>query len=147
MTNPFERILAATDGSVASLKAARLAIALAGSCAARVRIVAVVDDETVPRAQSRKRREDQLRDTLQYLRRLGTDAGVEVEVTLEKGAEAAPFEVILEEADRWRADLLFLGRRSHRGLGRALLGSQAEHVLEFSRLPVVVVPESATSEA
>lgn len=145
MKAPFRRVLVAVDGSVASLKAARFAVDFAVSCSARVRIIAVADENAVGEAQSRERREAQLQDTLDYVRRLGSGAGLEIDAVLRHRAATEPYELILEEADQWTADLLFVGRRSHRGLGRALLGSQAEHVLEFAQLPVVVIPETAPS--
>jgi nucleotide-binding universal stress UspA family protein len=147
------RVLVAVDGSVASLKAARLTVELATSWHAAVRAIAVADGESAgrlldiagrPGPTARERRQTQLRDVLDYVKRLATDAGLEVDVLLRDPAGAQPYELILDEADRWKADLLFVGRREHRGLGRALLGSQAEHVLEFARLPVVVVPEPDT---
>jgi len=142
-------VLVAIDGSVASLKAARVAMSLAASCRGRVRMVAVADEESErapPDAlgtgtQTAETRQTQLRDSLEYLRRLGADGGLDVEAVLRHRRGAEPYELILEEADRWPADLLCVGRRSHRGLGRALLGSQTEHVLEFAQIPVVVVPE------
>jgi nucleotide-binding universal stress UspA family protein len=140
---PFRRILVAVDGSVASLRAARAALDFAASCHARIRVVAVADDGAGPQAQTSEQREAQLQDALDHLCRLGSDAGLEVEPVMRRREGAEPYELILEEAAQWDADMLFMGRRGHRGLGRALLGSQAEHVLEFARLPVAVVPESA----
>jgi nucleotide-binding universal stress UspA family protein len=138
-------ILLATDGSLASLKAARVAVALAASCQGRLRVLAVAEEGPAPPQLSPERREAQLRDAMDHVRRLGAEAGLDVEAVLRRRADAQPYELILEEAEHWPADLLFLGRRSHRGLGRALLGSQTEHVLEFAQLPVVVVPESAAA--
>lgn len=147
-----QRVLAAVDGSLASLHAVRLAIALAASWGAAVRAVAVADAESVERfpemagpvgPSARERRMVQLRDALDYAQRLAGEAGVEMEALLREAGPAQPYEVLLREAELWGAELLFLGRSEHRGIGRALLGSQAEHVLEFARLPVVLVPDPA----
>lgn len=146
MSARSRRFLLAVDGSVASLEAARLAFDFAASCNARVRVIAVVEEGPGRHAQSPEHREAQLQDAVDYVGRLGTDAKLEVEAVLRRRVGAEPYELILQEAGDWSADLLFMGRRSHRGLGRALLGSQAEHVLEFAQLPVVVVPESAPSQ-
>jgi nucleotide-binding universal stress UspA family protein len=54
-----------------------------------------------------------------------------------------PYEVILSEAEGWAADVIVVGRGTHHGIGRVLLGSQADHVLEFSSLPVIVVPAAS----
>jgi nucleotide-binding universal stress UspA family protein len=144
------RILIAVDGSPQALQAGRLAITLAISCHATVRAVAVLGKERGERlvdqaggsggASARERRRAALADALAYLVRSGTEAGVGVEPDLRVRPDAEPYEVILEEVERWAADLLLVGRGSHRGIGRALLGSQAEQVLEFATLPVIVVP-------
>jgi len=145
MSAPRRNLLVAVDGSVASLEAARLALDIAAACHGSVRALAVVDDDTAYDRREGDTRGKQLEHTLEYVRHLGSEAGLEVETVLRHRGSGAPYEVILEEAERWPADQLFMGRRSHRGLGRALLGSQTEHVLEFAPLPVVVVPESAPS--
>ena len=66
--------------------------------------------------------------------------GVTVEPALRVRPQAEPYEAILDELERWSANLLLVGRGSHHGIGRALLGSQTEQVLEFATVPVVVVP-------
>jgi nucleotide-binding universal stress UspA family protein len=149
MSEGPRRVLAAVDGSVASLKAGRLAIALAATWGAAVRLIAVADEPDTAgpgpgegrSGSGLEERRTQLRNVLEYVRREHDDVQVVVDVVLRERPGAQPYELILEEAERWRADLLVVGRRGHRGLGRALLGSQAEHVLEFAGLPVVVVPE------
>lgn len=141
-----EKVLVAVDGSVASLKAARLAVSLAASWHATVRFISVTDADPgrnpIPTARVEEQAAE-LRNALDYVCRLGTEAGVAVEGMLRSGHGAQPYERILDEAEDWGADLLLVGRRRHHGLGRALLGSQAEHVLEFAQLPVMVVPEPA----
>lgn len=149
MSEVPRRVLAAVDGSVASLKAGRLAIGLASTWGAAVRLIGVADEPTrggrqpeETRASSgHEERRTQLRNVLEYVRREHDGASVVIDTVLRERPGAQPYELILEEAERWHADLLVVGRRGHRGLGRALLGSQAEHVLEFAALPVVVVPE------
>lgn len=54
-----------------------------------------------------------------------------------------PFEVILEEAGRWEADLIIMGRSNKRRRGVPYVGTQTEHLLEFTHVPVLVVPEDA----
>ena len=41
----------------------------------------------------------------------------------------------------WRADLIVMGKTDRRATGRPYVGSQTEHLLEFTRIPVVVVPD------
>ena len=61
--------------------------------------------------------------------------------------EGVPFDVILEDARAWRADLIVMGRTGHTGPGGALLGSEAERVLEFSDRPVLIVPTNEIPNA
>jgi nucleotide-binding universal stress UspA family protein len=149
MSTPPRRLLVAVDGSPGSLQAGRVALQLAASWHATVRALAVlgreraerlVDEADVSGVPARQRRQVALEDALAHLVRSGRDVGVAVEPILRVRPEAQPYEVILEEAERWPSDLLVVGRGSHHGIGRALLGSQAEQVLEFATLPVVVVP-------
>ena len=48
--------------------------------------------------------------------------------------------MILEEAERWRADLIVVGGRRGRGPGRVLGRGTRERVLRRSPIPVVVAP-------
>ena len=59
-------------------------------------------------------------------------------VVLEDGPAA---DVLIRVAEREHADMIVVGRR---GLGQAprVLGSVSEHVLDFARLPVLVVPHA-----
>ncbi len=54
-----------------------------------------------------------------------------------------PYEAVLDTAIDWHADLIVMGRSDRRATGRPYVGSQTEHVLEFTHVPVVVVPEGA----
>jgi nucleotide-binding universal stress UspA family protein len=77
---------------------------------------------------------------LAYIAGLGMERGIEVEVQSVADRGRDPYEAILEAATEWGADFIFMGRTGRHGPGRALMGSQTEHVLEFSEVPVVVVP-------
>jgi nucleotide-binding universal stress UspA family protein len=50
-------------------------------------------------------------------------------------------DTIVEQSARVRADLIVMGTHGRRGLQRALLGSDAETVVRYSRVPVLLVPE------
>jgi nucleotide-binding universal stress UspA family protein len=153
VTRSGHRILIAVDGSPASLRAASLAIDLAVAWHADVRAIAVLGEEAADRflepsrpheRSAMERRRNGLEYALEHLSRSGAGKGIKVQSVLRVRKDAPPYEVILEEAATWKADLLFVGRTSHRGLGRALLGSQTEHILEFAHTPVVVVPAESS---
>ena len=150
MVDNKDRMLVAFDGSPASLRAARLAFDLAGQIGGTVRLLAVLTDDEAGRlidrfgpghGTARERRKKDLSSGIDYAVRIGQDLGLAVESVVRTAANAAePFDKILSEADGWGAGWIFMGRTSTRGPRRALLGSQTSHVLEFSRIPVVVVP-------
>ena len=50
-------------------------------------------------------------------------------------------DVILDEAKRWRADLIVMGTHGRRGFNRLLLGSDAERVLRDTPVPLLLVRE------
>lgn len=54
--------------------------------------------------------------------------------------EGNPAEAITVRARELAADLIVMTTHGHGGLGRALFGSVAEHVLRHSPCPVLVVP-------
>jgi nucleotide-binding universal stress UspA family protein len=49
-------------------------------------------------------------------------------------------EAIVEQAKRWRADLIVMGTHGRRGFDRLLMGSNAELVARYSSVPVLLVP-------
>ena len=150
MTANGERMLVAFDGSPPALAAARLAFDFAVQAGGAVRLLGVITGDDagahIDRLASAEesageRRQADLRSALDYAVGVGKGLDVAVEQgvrTLADPGEA--FEEILAEAGEWDATLIFMGRTSKHGPGRALLGSQTAHVLEFSSIPVVVVP-------
>jgi nucleotide-binding universal stress UspA family protein len=150
MADAGERILVAFDGSPAALAAARLAFDLAAQTGGTVRLVSVLTGDKTGRLIDRlgrvdhsagKRREADLRSAVDHSLRIGQSRAVDVESVIRTaGTTGEAFGEILAEASEWGAAWIFMGQTSTRGPGRALLGSQTGHVLEFSTVPVVVVP-------
>ena len=54
--------------------------------------------------------------------------------------QGQPARCVLEQATSWPADLIVLGRSTGHRLGQPYIGSQAQHVMEFAEVPVLVVP-------
>jgi len=122
----MRRILVAVDDSAPALAAAAYAIELARTQDAQLNFVTVSETD---------------RDTGSVLRHVAALAerdGVVAVTTRRDGGQ--PFDVILDHADAWEADLIVVGRSDLRRPGQPYVGSQTEHLLEFTRLPVVVVP-------
>ena len=124
----MQRILTAVDDSAPALAAANLAIQVAKSWGAELLFVAVTEDGL---------------DGAPVLRHvLGLAASHAVTATGTSLRGIHPFEAILAQAAEWDADLLVMGQSDKRHPGGPYVGSQTEHVLEFSPIPVLVVPEA-----
>ena len=128
----MERILVAVDDSSPALAAADLAIRVAKSWNGEVLFVAVAEDGL------------DLEPVLQHVLGLASAQAVTANATTRRGTP--PFEEILAAADEWRADLLVMGQSDKRHPGGPYVGSQTEHVLEFSSLPVLVVPDQTSTQ-
>ena len=53
------------------------------------------------------------------------------------GGSAADF--IVQQANKWKADLIVLGTHGRRGVKRLVMGSDAEQVVRTTRVPVLLV--------
>jgi len=141
-------LLLCVDGSAASVAATRVAIRVAQDCDTKVYALFVVEDGAlaarVDEAIDGHGSSEQLLGSgealLARIREQAETAGVAFESATAAGE---PFERILETAERIQPDFIVMGRSGRRGPGRALLGSEVEHVLEFSVWPVIVVPATA----
>lgn len=142
---PFQRILAAIDGSDTALNAARVAIRVAKVHSAELCFLYVVDERALAEmARFAKRGEEDLRvdltrqgqHYLSYASRLAADAGQMVVTMLRVGV---PQKEITAEARERGTDLVVIGRVGQRGPRRSLIGSVAERVIEYAPCPVLVV--------
>ncbi|MGZ8737423.1 MAG: universal stress protein [Nocardioides sp.] len=142
------RILVAVDDSPAALEGVRLAVELGRHTGAQLRFVHVIVDGELLRAlrkmhhdgtlvQRRAREADLL---MRHVEAAAERAGVPAAgVSL----EGEPGRVLLAEARDWHADLLVVGRAEMTHRGTAYVGGVARQLLEFSDLPVLVVPQPA----
>lgn len=143
--NSFQRILVATDGSEASLKAARMAIAVASRHGAELLVAHVVDDEVVKEfcrtlgKDEKAARQSFVENGKKYvgeIEKLAEQSSVAVRGLVEHGA---PHEAILKLAEKEKADLVVMGKIGRRGLRRALAGSVTRRVIDLAEVPVLVV--------
>jgi nucleotide-binding universal stress UspA family protein len=141
----IHRVLLAVDDSADSLAAARLAVDLAARHGHLLRAVHVSADgaldEALRTASARPgvgtRRGRSEAAVLARVQRLAEEAGATVEVALLHGEVAR---VLLEEARRFGADLVVVGKSTRATYGEPYVGTVTRHVLEFSEQPVLVVP-------
>lgn len=143
----FARLLVCVDGSRASLAAARTGIDLAQKLNASLRAVYVIERGGLDGAPEAGVLQRLRLSASAMLTRIGGEAADRGLVYEQMPLEGVPFEVILEEARRWNADVIVMGRTGRTGPGRALLGSEAERVLEFSDRPVLIVPTTEDGRA
>lgn len=129
----IERVLFAVDDSADSLRALRYGAPLAAGWNAAARILTAVP------AQADAARRAQAQGLVEHVVRELRAAGIAAEriETAVKSGEA--FRCILDEARAWPADLIVMGVSRRDELRSPYVGSQTEHVLEFSACPVLVV--------
>ena len=141
----MRELLLCVDGSVASTAATNVALRIAADWPARIHALYVVEDsglaalvdEATDGSGSQQRLVDAGEALLQRVRELAAESGVEVECSVDLGE---PFERILAKARSLHPDFVVMGRTGRRGPGRALVGSEVEHVLEFTEWPLIIVP-------
>ena len=144
----YQRILVPIDGSPTSHRGLTEAIALAKITGGGIGLVHVVDELSI--AMSADSFAGFSADILPLLREGGekilqlakqrvATAGIEVDTMLREVFAGRVSSIILEEAAAWRADLIVLGTHGRRGVGRVLLGSDAEQVLRSASVPVLLV--------
>ncbi len=71
-------------------------------------------------------------------------SGIAVESELLESFAERVCDVIVRVAQTWPADLIVIGTHGRRGVGRMLLGSDAEQVLRYAPVPVLLVRGTAT---
>ncbi|MHA7602190.1 universal stress protein [Alicycliphilus sp. T452] len=145
----YKRILIATDGSPLSETAVETGLSLAGLTGASVIALKVVPryprsyfDGGLPvDAAEVKRIEKQWSDAAQELvnkvKVRGSDEGVSVKAVVAKSDLVA--EAVIAAAKKHNCDLIVMASHGRKGLKRLLLGSETQHVLTHSHIPVLVL--------
>ena len=70
-------------------------------------------------------------------------SGVVAETVLIETFAGRLSELVVGQARAWRADLLVIGTHGRRGVGRVLLGSDAEQIMRIAGVPVLLVRAGA----
>ncbi|GAA3980626.1 universal stress protein [Comamonas faecalis] len=145
----YKRILIATDGSKLSDMAVENGLELAALSGASVVALKVVPryprsyfDGGLPIDTNEiKRIEKQWIDSAQELvakvRQRGADAEVNVKTVVSKSDLIA--EAIIAAAKKNKCDLIVMASHGRKGIKRLLLGSETQHVLTHSHIPVLVL--------
>lgn len=148
----YKRILVPVDGSPTSNKGLDEAAKLArgSGSGTKVLLLHVVDDTVAFSSPDgagvnlvldalRASGKSALADAAERARR----ARMQAETMLLEKATGRVAEAIVEQAKRWRADLIVMGTHGRRGVNRLLLGSSAELVVRHSAIPVLLIPGEA----
>ena len=145
----YKRILVATDGSELSGKAVDHAIALAKVHGAELVALKVtqlqVDDhwdgqirrDASEKAAQEKNRAEISEAVVDGVKASAQAAGVSARALTEKSNFIA--DTVIEVAKKQDCDLIVMASHGRRGLARVLLGSETQHVLTHSHIPVLVL--------
>jgi nucleotide-binding universal stress UspA family protein len=144
----YERILVPVDGSETSNRGLAEAISLAKLCGAQLRLIHVIDELSF--AMTADAYGSYAGELIQALREGGEKvlarckaeveaAGLTVDAVLRDQVGGRVCDLVVAEAQSWAANLIVLGTHGRRGVGRVLLGSDAERIVRQASVPVLLV--------
>jgi len=144
-TDKIKKVLIAMDYDVTSKKVADEGYSLAQSMNAETILLHVISELPVYYSESNYTHEykvdllgDLNKTTQAFLDKAKKHLGDEAVQTVLKEGEIA--DTILKTAKEMNVDIIVMGSHSRKWLESILLGSQAEDVLENTRIPVLIVP-------
>lgn len=145
----YQKLLVATDGSTLSKKAVRSAIELAGAVGAELVALYVVPHypvsyfeggitvSTQDIARTEKQWADAGQAVVDAVQQAAQAKGVKARGIIAKSDLVA--ESIMATAKKHKCDLIVMASHGRKGLKRILLGSETQHVLTRSNVPVLVL--------
>lgn len=154
----YQRILVPFDGSGTSRRALDEAIKLAALTGASIRLVHLQDvltfatgfetysayaDSVIPLMHQAGEK------ILQEAKARVEKAGVSVDTVLLEGMASRLSDAVADQVKTWGAELVVIGTHGRRGVGRMLLGSDAEQIARTATVPVLLIraPEVTGSAA
>ncbi len=144
------KILLATDGSNCSGTAVNAVAERPWPEGSEVKIVSAMEIPYVPTTEAwvlpdsyyneleeaaKAQAEEAIQNAIERIKH-GRAAGLEISTEIRSGSAK---DVILEEAEKWDADLIVLGSHSHSGWQRFLLGSVSHAVATHAHCSVEIV--------
>jgi len=145
----YQRILVATDGSTLSKKAVSSAIELAGLVGAELVALKVVPryphsyfDGSLPvspqeMARIEKQWSEHGQAVVDAVKATAVKKGVSARAVTARSDLVA--ESVIAAAKKYKCDLIVMASHGRRGIKRLLLGSETQHVLTHSHIPVLVL--------
>jgi nucleotide-binding universal stress UspA family protein len=76
---------------------------------------------------------------LENARAVAQAEGLEAAVVLHENFTGRVADLIVDEARKWRAEVIVMGTHGRRGVRHAVLGSDAEAVVQRAEVPVLLV--------
>ncbi len=145
----YQRILVPVDGSPTSNQGLDEAVKLAKLTGASIRLIHVVNELTFATGF-----EIYTGDMIGMLKEAGeqilgdakarvTAAGIEVTTFLSENFGSRVCDVVADEAKRCNAELIVIGSHGRRGIGRLVIGSDAEQIMRMAPVPVLLVRAAA----
>jgi nucleotide-binding universal stress UspA family protein len=149
----YQRILVPVDGSATSNAGLDEAVRLAKLMGARIRLVHVLDANLFGLGF-----ESYVGDILVMLSEAGAQvlseakarveaSGVAVDTFITEMFGGRVCDVVVRQAESWKADLIVIGTHGRRGARRLLLGSDAEQIIRSAPVPVLLVRMPGVKEA
>jgi nucleotide-binding universal stress UspA family protein len=143
----YQRILVPIDGSETSKRGLEEAVRVSKALGGQLRLVHIVDDSAlalnpetgIAAAPLVEDFAEGGKEILENARALAHEQGVEAEVVLHENFTGRVADLIVDEARKWRADLIVMGTHARTGIKHAVLGSDAEAVLHGADVPVLLV--------
>jgi nucleotide-binding universal stress UspA family protein len=151
----FKQLLVPVDGSEPSMLGLAEAIKIAKSDGSKLDLVHVVD-ELIPfgvdvPGKYIEQLIDAVRTTgkevLGKAKRMVFEHGLTADAVLVETIGGKAADLIVEQAQKCKADLIVMGTHGRRGLSRLALGSDAELVVRSSPVPVLLVRGAARESA
>lgn len=142
----FKRILVPIDGSATANLGLREAVRFAKSQKAQLCLLHVVDEFFVTQGAEGIVYTEEMFDALREggrkllakaelkARKLGLKPQTVLAETLTAGVAGA----IVQQAKKWKADLIVMGTHGRHGVKRVVMGSDAEQVLRSTPVPVLL---------
>lgn len=144
----YQRILVPVDGSSTSGRGLAEAIRLAQLTGGRLRLVHVIDELSFALGMDAyagyagdwlEALRAKASALLQEGRAQAAAQGVQADVVLCDSVRGAVHDQVIAQAVASHAELIVIGTHGRRGLGRWVMGSNAEHILRMSPVPVLLV--------
>ena len=145
----YQRILLATDGSELSQKAVASAIELAALCGAELVAITVIPrypqsyfegSVALPVEEMmavEKQWENQGQALVDAVKKAAADKGVTaLSITLKFDVVS---DALISAAKKHQCDLIVMASHGRKGIQRLLLGSETQHVLTHTDIPVLVI--------